>query len=499
MIPPSTEYTPAKVLLQSLENIPKKAALKSLEYVSDEDYEDQAINEYDFQLGVVTAEDIVKAEKYGVMAGLQRHFVCQPKLKAIAALDILESLFKSGFQEKVAQFIRIYGYILINELDEPAFKAEFAIRMARFIEVNAEKESWVKVAMELLADKKVHDECAKMTLVTLAMIWAEVGIVDQTLHWLSAAHADHEKYVEATLKFFRNGEFDNGLKIYDTSVEIKTHNSISDQSQRVLNMQIKSFNTAKAVQESWSEWFEDDCENKSMMLTNEIHLLSFFAVFKYLEGDTQGAIGDINDSLMLYEFIKRANPNWNVNFADFIYDAVIVVQRKESNLPGLKNMILNTLACNPLSCEKIFKCEIDLSIVSSLMTHYNEVVQHLKRIAKLTKQTLRNRMIESLQSKKLTAKVNEGLEKVKLAVDDSKDSLNAYKKAFIRSSRVYWVKEIEVLFKQVQELSDDHWSLGKIDQKICPLAQSLELRLSILIEHQKSINDELRALGQGGI
>jgi hypothetical protein len=105
-------------------------------------------------------------------------------------------------------------------------------------------------------------------------------------------------------------------------------------------------------------------------------------------------------------------------------------------------------------------------------------------------------MIESLQSKKLTAKVNEGLEKVKLAVNDMKNALKTYKKAFKRSSRVFLVKEIEVLLKQVQELSDDNWSLGKIDQKICPLTQSLELRLRMLIEHQKAINDELRSLGQ---
>ncbi len=180
----------------------------------------------DQELGFVTAADIRKAQDYGVLAGLQRHLECRPDLKAKAALDIMEPLFASGFSAKVSLFTRQYGSRLLNELEDPVLKAEFAIRVARILDRGAEKKEWVQFAMVLLNDEDVREKCPKPALAALAKIWTEASSHDQTIHWLKAAKADPAKYKEAAFDFYLAGDFVHGRIIYDAAPQDVAGNAL---------------------------------------------------------------------------------------------------------------------------------------------------------------------------------------------------------------------------------------------------------------------------------
>jgi hypothetical protein len=190
-------------------------------------------------------------------------------------------------------------------------------------------------------------------------------VVNRAVRWLAIAQADRNKYVETTLKYFEKGQFGKGLSIYDSGVSLKPNDRISYKWQELMQRQAESNFPidATAFEDSWCEWIEDDKENKIVRLSNEIQISCYFALFKYIEGDTEGAVEDINDSDFLLRVIKKANPLTKKDLSDDISKVVTVVQKDDTKFSPLQNRVLNALASNPRSCQEIFKYEKEIKII----------------------------------------------------------------------------------------------------------------------------------------
>jgi hypothetical protein len=160
----------------------------------------------------VTVKDIIQAENFGVMAGLQRHLHKSAEEKAKAALEIMEAIYASGFSEKVSLFVRVNGWELYQNLESPSMKAEFAIRTAKMMHDERQSE-WCSLATKLLSKEDVCKSCSKKAIETLAFIFAKNNNLEQTLHWLRAANTEKENFMKAASEFFVKGAFPEGLAI----------------------------------------------------------------------------------------------------------------------------------------------------------------------------------------------------------------------------------------------------------------------------------------------
>lgn len=162
----------------------------------------------------VTEKDILIAEDFGVMAGLKRHLNNAPEKKAEAALQIMEAIYAHGYKEKVWLFIRAESWPLCSELNNQAIKAAFAIRTCKMLRIE-EQAKWLSFAVSLLSNEKVIKECSKESIETLALIFANVSDLKQTLYWLEAAQSKRQKYKEGVLLFFLKGAFEQGLYLIE--------------------------------------------------------------------------------------------------------------------------------------------------------------------------------------------------------------------------------------------------------------------------------------------
>lgn len=630
------------------------------------------------QPGEVVALDIIKAENWGVMAGFQRHMGCEPKVKVKVALEIMEALFPT-YRAKVCLFVEGHGEKLFTDLDDSALKADFAIRVARMLDRKEDQGAWCQMAMVLLQNETTRDQCPKSALEMLAMIWAEVGNHEQTIHWLAAAKSNREKYKEAIYKFFLEGAFDDGLAILDrappkenneddfieliayglrnkekyedsdyrmsvfkyqdedkhrwiilrvlchlshrelalalskemvlscnylspmlslsnyitegdereayvdalceaamqvderkeetkdygqlrnlvmreniTTYEaitlaywiqtpasrvtalweracsislrrdksaddlkelqtilkaILTHlamtkasDCVYDYWQKVLEWQVRYgfFEDAKALEAPWRDWRKvcGESQYKSSFQREEVHVLCYFALLKYLDGNTQGAVIDLMEGAAISNALCEENFNRRDCINDYIESVVRDLLRGPQELTLLQNMVCRALMCNPRSCEQIFKLERELKAITPLNQACINLVQSIDKIIKLTQQSLVKRTIQTLQYKILTQKVIVKLEYVESAAEEAAKTLAAYRECFREQDCVALANGLEVNFQNIQVEWDGYWSLRKIRKYILPLERELLVLIQKLADQVDTFNTELNKLSR---
>jgi hypothetical protein len=531
--------------------------------------------------------------------------------------------------------------------------------------------------MVLLKDETVRDQCDKKALEMLAMIWANVGNHEQTIHWLAAAKADRDQYKEATLKFFLEGAFENGLTILDQAPEnpcnpedfveliayglrhkeiyedddyrkkilqfqddwkyrdiillALCHFSLKEQAlklskemalhcnriypmlglskyftevderrvyidtlcsmgqlfdekkgeeskgygvlfdlvkrqeitineaisishliptpaprvsalweracgisnkrdkggydlnqlqvvlktivrylaqtvstdylqeywEKVLECQVEYgfLEDALAVEESWQEWRKicGECECKCLNQRRQIGVLCYFALLKYFNGNIQEAVANLKDAIVIMEIILIENPK----IPDDLNDHMSYITKKFQSLElTLSNkLVLKALACNPRSCEEIFKYEKDWTVVSSLVGSCFTLIKNIRLITDLTSEPWLRRAKQSLQYRKLAQKMIAGLGKIQENTADSVKALESYRKIFTEKEEVVLIEKLDLIFQTIQENRDEKWSLGKIRKLILPLEQGLSTLHEKLIHQRNSLYNKLSDFG----
>ncbi len=624
--------------------------------------------------GEVTAEDIIKAENFGVIYAFRRHQQCEPKVKVKVALALMETLYANSFSAKVAMFVRSDCWNLLNELDDAAVKAEFAIRVAHMMKDKEEQSAWCRFAMQLLQNEATRAQCPKAALETLAMIWAGTGNHDQTIHWLTAAEADRDKYKEATFQFFLEGAFEHGLEIldhapaksnmeddfidlmaiglrnksinensdYQTSIlkyqnhwqhrtiilralchlylkeqalhlakemvsncndigpllvlsnditevderrayldilceaakQIDERNNktdgygklndlvqsnritifeaitianfvqkpgarvrslwgracgisimrdkeaedlrklqavlsavvvhlqkctstdyVNDEWRKVLQMEVEYgfLEEAKALEGAWREWRKGwgEKEEDSLYQDDAVHMLCFFAVLKYLEGNTLGAIEDLKEGDRLSQKISQDKPNWRDSLDDHIDYVKKDLRRSPVELTALQSAVLEALVRNPRHCEQIFKLEKEIMIITPLNKSCANLINRIYKISLLTQQSLAKRVIQTLQYKILTQSVTAELVNVKAAAVLVENKLSAYRGCFFEEHNIAIANALGLIFQKIQEEGNGKWSLRKINKLILPLEQELRVLYQNLVDQQDSLNIDL--------
>lgn len=175
-------------------------------------------------LGSIEVPDniIAEAENWGVQEALdimhRENLLAQPSFAASAAITIMEELHKHGFKEKVWIYARHLAEHVAQALQNNTQKAEFYIRVACLLS-DQDRLAFRNLAVDLLYENYKVIPCPSHALIKLAQLFAETRNVEHAIFWLTQAQASRDQFQEITEIFFKQGLFQEGLRLLESSSE----------------------------------------------------------------------------------------------------------------------------------------------------------------------------------------------------------------------------------------------------------------------------------------